>query len=107
MSKKELFTTEIRRIVKSIVKNYKPEKIILFGSLARGDFRRARDMDLLVIKRTGKDPWQRLYEVDRYIEHKVPIDILVYTPREIRQRLRMNDFFVRDITRKGKVLYAK
>ena len=45
--------------------------------------------------------------MDRYIEHNVPIDILVYTPEEVKARLGMNDFFLREIMEKGKILYER
>lgn len=98
---------ELENIVRSIESNYQPEKIILFGSLAQGKAGEGSDVDLLVIKDTDKDPWERSEEIDRFIKHDVPADVLVYTPREILERLAMNDFFIRDILEKGKVLYER
>jgi len=98
---------ELKRIVDSIESNYQPEKIILFGSLAEGRATEGSDIDLIVIKDTDKDPWSRSEEVDRYIRHAVPVDVLVYTPREIEARLGINDFFVREFLEKGKVLYER
>jgi len=101
------FEDELKRIVLKIKNNYNPEKIILFGSLAYGKIKKESDIDLLIIKETDKNPWARIEEVDRHIEHNIPIEVLVYTPEEIETRLRINDFFVRDIMKKGKVLYEK
>ena len=98
---------ELEQIVHKIKKNYKPEKIILFGSYAEGKGRRGSDIDLLVIKETDKTPWTRVEEIDSYIKHTIPIDILVYTPQEIKERLLINDFFVKDIVERGNVLYEK
>jgi predicted nucleotidyltransferase len=50
---------EMQRIVTQISHKYSPEKIILFGSLASGRAADASDIDLLVIKKTDKNPWQR------------------------------------------------
>lgn len=98
---------ELKKIVDSIESNYHPEKIILFGSLAAGRATKGSDIDLIVIKETDKDPWSRNEEVDRYIPHAVPVDVLVYTPREIAERLSINDFFVKEILETGKLLYER
>lgn len=98
---------ELAQVILSIQIHYSPEKIILFGSYAEGNATEGSDIDLIVIKDTDEDPWSRSEEVERYVRHSVPIDVLVYTPQEIEQRLRMNDFFVRDFIEKGKVLYER
>lgn len=98
---------EMQRIVAQISRDYSPEKIILFGSLASGRAEDARDIDLLVIKKTDKNPWQRTREVNHLFEHTAPIDLLVYTPEEISARIEMNDFFILDIMEHGKVVYER
>ena len=98
---------QIQKIVRAIVKGYQPEKVILYGSSAFGKMTPDSDVDFLVIKETKKNPWVRLLEVDRYIDHAVPIDVLVYTPHEIEKRLSYGDYFIEDIMKTGKVLYAK
>ena len=98
---------EMQRIVAKISRDYSPEKIILFGSLASGRATDASDIDLLVIKKTDQNPWQRTREVSRMFEHTTPIDLLVYTPDEIIARIEMNDFFIQDIMEHGKVVYER
>lgn len=98
---------EMQRIVAQISLNYAPEKIILFGSLASGRTSDARDIDLLIIKKTDQNPWQRTREVSRLFEHTAPIDLLVYTPEEIAARIEMDDFFIQDIIEHGKVVYER
>jgi predicted nucleotidyltransferase len=98
---------EMQRIVSQISSNYAPEKIILFGSLASGHTAVAHDIDLLVIKKTDQNPWQRTREVNRLFDHTAPIDLLVYTPEEISARIAMNDFFILDIMEHGKVVYER
>jgi predicted nucleotidyltransferase len=98
---------EISKITRSIVRGYRPARVILYGSAASGKFTPDSDVDLLVVKDTKKNAWDRLKEVDRYIEHTVPVDVLVYTPREIKKRLSLGDFFIEDILKSGKVIYAK
>jgi len=98
---------EMQRIVAKISLGYSPEKIILFGSLATGCATDSSDIDLLIIKKTDQNPWQRTREVSRMFEHTTPIDLLVYTPDEIIARIEMNDFFIQDIMEHGKVVYER
>lgn len=95
----------LKHIVDTIVKEYSPEKIILFGSLANGSIHEDSDIDLIIIKSTSHNPWQRAREVDKIIDHSVPIDILIYTPEEIQERISLNDYFVKGFNEQGKVLY--
>ena len=98
---------EIKRIVKQIAEKYKPEKIILFGSFAYGKPNKDSDVDLFIVKKTKKTRGERLMEVERmFLDRIIPLDILVYTPKEIKNRLSLGDFFIQDIVEKGKILYA-
>ncbi len=44
-------------------------------------------------------------EISSRLDHRFPIDLLVRSPEEVKQRLAWNDFFLRDVTEKGEVLY--
>jgi len=101
-----MFEEKLKKIIQNL-KSYDPEKIILFGSSTKGKLSKGSDIDLIIIKQTKDDPWKRAAQVDRFIDHVVPVDVLIYTPDEIEERLKMNDFFVKDILKKGKVLYER
>lgn len=109
MSRKEKYLKELDKLKKVIVKNYKPEKIILFGSLAWGKFGPDSDIDLMVIKRTAKDYFERNDDFIKKVDTNVdaPKDIIIYTPGEIKKRLVLEDDFICDIISKGKILYEK
>ncbi|MBA3046949.1 nucleotidyltransferase domain-containing protein [Patescibacteria group bacterium] len=98
---------EIKRITKQIVKNYNPEKIILFGSFAYGKPKPSSDIDLLIIKKSRKKRVERIKEILMKTESDIPLEPLVYTPKEIKNRIDLGDFFFQDIFKKGKVLYAR
>lgn len=105
MNKKEL----IERITEKIKDQYKPEKIILFGSLAWGKPSKDSDIDLFIVKRTKLKIRQRAIKVRKILREEnalTAIDILVYTPEEISERLKLGDSFISKILRKGKVLYG-
>ena len=98
---------EIQNLADKIVGEFKPEKIILFGSHARGDAKPDSDVDLLVIMpRDGKERHQQAAEIHFKCHPGFPIDVLVRTREEFEKRLGMRDWFMRDIAREGKVLHA-
>lgn len=93
-------------IVSRIVENFKVEKIILFGSRAYGRPGKDSDIDLLVIMKSKLRPAQRVAQVSLLAHpRKASMDLLVYTPAEIRRRLETGDFFFSEILEKGRVLY--
>lgn len=98
---------EIRDKVQLIVRKYRPDKVILFGSYAKGDVGPASDVDLLVIIDTEESTWDLAVEISLTLKHSFPMDIIVRTPKEIARRLEFGDFFVRDIVEHGKVLYER
>ena len=99
---------EIKRLTQKIVENYRPQKIILFGSFAWGRPTKDSDIDFFVLKKTAKSRRERHLEVGKILlDRKLPLDVLVYTPQEVRERLRLGDFFVKNIIEKGKSLYVE
>ena len=66
-----------------LLQRYEPERIILFGSQARGEADSYSDYDIVVIKRTGRPFLDRLQDMVPYlVEFSRPAEILVYTPEE-------------------------
>lgn len=100
---------EIKRITRKIVEEYKPEKIILFGSYAWGKPHKWSDVDLFIIKKSKKRRIDRERELRTILfGNKFPaMDILIYTPKEVEKRLLIGDFFIKEILSKGKVFYGE
>ena len=96
---------EILEISKAIYNNFKPDKIILFGSYAYGDPQADSDVNLLVILPYEGNGLRKTSEILHKIQPKFAVDLLVRTPGEIKQCLAWNDFFLHEILQKGKVLY--
>ncbi|MFX0201621.1 MAG: nucleotidyltransferase domain-containing protein [Candidatus Hodarchaeota archaeon] len=98
---------EIESIAQQIIEKYNPEKIILFGSAARGDSNPESDADFLIIKKDtpfyGAD---RIRQLSRLIKRNIPVDFLIYRPEEFKKRLEMGDPFLIAILKGGKVLYG-
>lgn len=97
---------QIQEIVNKIAREYKPEKIILFGSYAWGDPTKDSDVDLFIIKNISKPRLDRQLDVRKLIMGEIAADILVYTPQETQKRMEMRDFFINNILTKGKTLYS-
>jgi len=104
---RKIYQRELNKLSKQIIEKYRPEKIILFGSLAAGKLRKGSDIDLLVIKKSDKDYWKRAEEIAKIIDIDVPCDVLNITPKELKYRLSVNDLFIGEIINNGKVIYEK
>lgn len=105
---KSVIEEKLPEITLKIIKEFQPEKIILFGSFAWGKPGFNSDIDLLIVKKSEKSRIERGQEIERILwGSDMPIDALVYTPKEIKRRLELEDFFFQDIFEKGKVLYSK
>lgn len=101
------FQAHLQKVVKAIVDDYQPEKIILFGSAVGGRIHEDSDADLVVIKDTDANFYDRIGNVKSVIPHKIPVDILVYTPQEFdRMKNDKYGYFIKDeVLGKGKILY--
>lgn len=97
---------EIDNISKQIIEKYKPQKIILFGSAAKGKFTPDSDLDFFIIKEDvpylGRD---RFRELSKLIERDAAVDFLIYKPVEFNKWFKAGDPFLKIIVNEGKVLY--
>ena len=85
---------------------YEPERIILFGSRARGTADEYSDYDLVVIKRTDRPFLDRLRDMVPYlVEFDRPAEILVYTPEEFERMGQTGLGWI--VRREGIVLYER
>jgi HEPN domain-containing protein/predicted nucleotidyltransferase len=98
----------LEQLVQRIIEGYNPDRIIVFGSHARGRAREGSDVDLLIVKETEKRPIDRRVEVERLVSDRaIPLDILVYTPRELRELYALGSPFVEEVIETGRVLYMR
>lgn len=99
---------KIEEIVRRVVDNCKPEKVILFGSYAYGQPTKDSDLDLLVVVKSSSLPrYKRAREIRKHLWGitDTPKDILVYTQEEINDWERVEEAFITSIVKKGKALY--
>lgn len=96
----------VRRVVHAIA----PEKILLFGSRARGDHRPDSDIDLLIIQQSSRPRHERAIPVHAALSGlpvEVDTEVVVYTPEEVEERKGSPAAFVTTALREGKVIYEK
>jgi uncharacterized protein len=97
----------IREVVDRIAAEFKPQRIILFGSHARGDARPDSDLDLLVEMDSELEFYDRIRAVSAIFGlRRWPLDVLVYTPAEVEKMRGVNGTMVDLVEREGRVLYA-
>jgi len=88
-----------------IAHEFHPDRIVLFGSHARGTAGEDSDVDLLVIMPFEGKAVAKSVEIRLKVRPGFPVDLLVRTPEKVRERLAMGDGFMREILETGKVLY--
>ena len=98
--------SQIRQVSDEIARKFQPERIILFGSYAYGTPTEDSDVDLLVVMPLSNKRRGRASEIRQHLEVTFPLDLLIYDPEHLQNRIAMEDFFVREIVEKGQTLYA-
>lgn len=98
----------IQRITARIVKRFQPEKIILFGSRARGNITADSDVDLLVVMDFEGSKLDKMVEVRGVLDGiNVPTDILITTPDDFAWRKDVVGTVEWPAFHEGKVVYAR
>ena len=97
----------IREMVERIVTQFHPEKIILFGSHARGQGTADSDVDLLVVMPVEGSKRAKQLEIRAAVHDvRVPKDIIVSRPEEFQWRKDIVGTIEQPAAREGRILYA-
>jgi predicted nucleotidyltransferase len=104
--RRRLIEEDMARIVEAL-EPLKPEKVLVFGSCARGDFHEGSDIDLLVVMPTDERFLERIGRVQEAICTKLPVQVVVYTPEEFETLLRQSNAFVSQAVTEGQVIYER
>ena len=97
--------SQILSVAEKIAAQFHPERIILFGSYAYGTPNEDSDVDLLVVMPFEGRRAKQAIEIRSAIRAEFPVDLIPITPERLKYRLEIEDFFLREIVEKGKVLY--
>ena len=102
------FNQKIDAMVRRIVKRFKPIKIILFGSYARGNAGPDSDVDLLIVMPVRGSRHKKAVQIGVALHDiAVPKDVIVVTPEEFEWRKDVIGTIEWPAVREGQVLYAK
>ncbi len=94
----------MRALVDQIVRRFKPERVILFGSHAAGTADEGSDVDLLVVMETSEPVLRQAATIYRALDHHLPVDVLVRTPAQLADP-NPRDLILRTILSEGIILY--
>ncbi len=96
---------EIEQFGQRIGHEFGAERVILFGSYARGTPSPDSDVDLLVIGPFRGRSADKSVEIQMKLRPAFPVDLLVRTPEKVRERIAMGDTFMQEVVRQGRILY--
>ena len=97
----------LRDIIRRVVEAAQPDKIILFGSAARGEMGPDSDVDLLVIKGGKFNRWHPTTAIYRHlIGADAPVDVVVVTPDEVERYRDTHCLVICPALKEGKVVYG-
>ncbi len=98
---------QVEALSRRIAREFDPERIILFGSYARGHPRVDSDVDLLVLLRFGGKPFRKSLDVLNRLNPPFAVDVVVRNPDDAARRYAEFDPLIRDAFDHGKVLYER
>jgi predicted nucleotidyltransferase len=97
---------QINKVSMRIVRDFKPQKIILFGSYANGTPTEESDLDLLVIKDSDSPSRLQNRKIRRILSDlRIPIDVIVKTPEEFQTYRDIIGTIIYPANKFGKVIY--
>ena len=96
---------QISEICDAIAREFNPEKIIVFGSHAYGAPGPFSDLDLLIVMPYEGSPLQQAARIITRVNPKIGVDVIVRSSEQIRERLALQDGFMREILERGRVAY--
>jgi predicted nucleotidyltransferase len=96
---------QIKRLTDRIAEEFRPKRIILFGSHAAGNPRSDSDVDLLVVMPCRGNPLHKAPQILTRLRPSFSVDVLVRSPEEVQTRLDNNDWFMQEVVERGRVLY--
>jgi predicted nucleotidyltransferase len=97
--------SEVHAFAERVAAEFRPERIILFGSYARGTATADSDVDLLIVLPFEGKSWRTASEIRRRARPTFPTDLIVRTPEQMRRRMARGDHFLREVFREGRTLY--
>lgn len=103
-----LTANEIDNVVRQIVARLRPQKVIIFGSYAKGTATINSDLDIFVIKDTELPMARRADNLMPMLSQAlIPVDVHIYTPEEVEEYTKEQFSFISSILKTGKTVFEK
>jgi len=96
---------QIEDLAQRIGHEFHADRVVLFGSYAHDAATEDSDVDLLVILPFEGKSVDQSVQIRMKLRPSFPVDLLVRTPKKVRERIEMGDDFMREILEEGTVLY--
>ena len=96
---------QIHQLTQKIIVHFHPLRVILFGSYGYGEPDEYSDVDLLIILSSVENRLRKAGEIHQAVFSGFPLDVIVYSEQSLNERLLKEDFFLREIIQKGRLLY--
>lgn len=106
-SKINSYPKAVKATVKCIASGYRPCRIIIHGSFARGDYHEGSDLDLIIIKNTPERFANRIEHVLKHCPGGIAVEPLVYTEQEIAEMTAHGNSFLERALEEGIVVYEQ
>jgi len=98
----------INGVVQAIAENFRPEKIVLFGSYTSGRPTADSDLDLLVVMDTDRPPHRRASPIRLLFRPMTcPMDVLVFTPAEVAKWKGTVSHIITEAFENGEIVYER
>ncbi len=98
---------EIREVGRQIGRQFRPDRVLLFGSYADGSATDDSDVDLLVVLPFDGRPFHKSLEILNRLDIRFPCDLVARPPEDVARRYEQGDPLIRDALDRGKVLYER
>jgi len=98
---------EIEEVGRRIGREFRPDRVLLFGSYADGSATDDSDVDLLVVLPFEGRPFHKSLEILNRLDIRFPCDLLARSPDDVARRYEQGDPLIREALDRGKVLYER
>jgi predicted nucleotidyltransferase len=97
----------VKRFINLIIKKFNLNKIIIFGSFARGDYHTGSDLDLIIVGEFKERFIDRIGKIIELNDSGLEIDVMVYTEEEFQKMIKERRPFIEQALEEGIVVYKK
>lgn len=107
MAKASVVQEKIKTVIRNIARGYDPERIIIFGPYATGEWEEGEPVDMIILKETDEDFEERLERLKPYYADGLAVNPIVLTEEEVHMNLAADSELINEVIREGIVVYER